>query len=104
MRESPGSRLVVNEIVCGSSALLPVVTAKASSPSRHIPANQSALAETANLMAMNAFSIFGGCERTYSEFEEILKAGGLEIAKFYQFRTFTAHLECRLLGVNSLEN
>lgn len=102
MRESPGSRLVLNEIVCGTPTIVSDVASSAS-PSQHIPSNQSALAETANLMAMNAFNIFGGCERTYGEFENILQKGGFEVKKFYQFRTFTAHIECRLLNSDGLK-
>jgi hypothetical protein len=85
--------MLINEIVCGAPALISN-TASTDASSRSIPSNQSAMIETANLMASSACSIFGGCERSLYEIQTLLDQAGLEMKAFYQFRSFTAMVEC----------
>ncbi|CAI7606850.1 unnamed protein product [Penicillium glandicola] len=93
MRDVPGARMLINEIVCGAPAL--ISNTKPMDPSSHnIPSNQSSMIETANLMASSAQSIFGGCERSLYEIQKLLDQTGLEIKAFYQLRSFTAMIEC----------
>lgn len=89
-------RLLINEIVCPS----PVIVHDIQSPralSESLPDHhQSAMAEWANLMAANAFNLFGGCERSFSEIEKVVNRAGLRVVRYFPLRTFTGMIECRL--------
>lgn len=54
------------------------------------------MAATGNIMTWSTFSLFGGKERSYVEYEALLNTSGLLIARLYKFRTFTVNLECVL--------
>lgn len=89
-------RLLINEIVCPS----PLIVHDVQSPrplSESLPDDhQSAMAEWANLMALNAFNLFGGCERSFSEIEKVVNRAGLKVVRYFPLRTFTGMIECRL--------
>ncbi|KPI41905.1 uncharacterized protein AB675_5495 [Cyphellophora attinorum] len=95
MRKTPGARMILNEVLNSSPAIIPVSAAE-TVPSEHIPNKQSALASTANTMTWSTFSLFGGKERSYEEYEVLLNKGGLRVNRLYKFRTFTVMMECLL--------
>ncbi|CAK7237849.1 hypothetical protein SEUCBS140593_010161 [Sporothrix eucalyptigena] len=93
MRETKGSRLVLNEVLCSTPAIVDdnsVVDA----PSKHLPYEQASLYELANLITWNTYALFGGKERTYRDTVALLEAAGLHVTKLYKFRTFTSNIEC----------
>ncbi|CAK7222049.1 hypothetical protein SBRCBS47491_004736 [Sporothrix bragantina] len=93
MRETKGARLVLNEVFCASPAIV-ADSGIADAPSQHLPYEQSSLYELANLITWNTYALFGGKERTYRDTVALLEAAGLQVTKFYKFRTFTANIEC----------
>ena len=95
MRRTPGSRMIINEVLNSSPAIVPA-QANIGPPSDYVPATQSNLASTANTMTWSTFSLFGGKERSYQEYEALLLQAGLEVSKLYKFRTFTVMIECVL--------
>ncbi|KAJ9606192.1 hypothetical protein H2200_009153 [Cladophialophora chaetospira] len=94
MRETPNSKLIINEVCAASPVIAPADSM--SPPSEHIPEQQSALADIGNLMTWSTFSLFGGKERSYEEYEKLLLAAGFKVSRFFRFRTFTVMLECEL--------
>ncbi|KUJ06319.1 S-adenosyl-L-methionine-dependent methyltransferase [Mollisia scopiformis] len=94
MRRTPNSKMIINEVLNSSPIIVP--TSSMSAASEHIPGSQSAMASTANIMTWSTFSLFGGKERSYQEYEILLNTAGLKISRFFQFRTFTVMLECVL--------
>ena len=94
MRLTPDSKMIINEVLNSSPFIIP--TSSKSPPSDHIPRGQSALANMANTMTWSIFSLFGGKERSYQEYEQLLAEAGLKVSRLFQFRTFTVMLECRL--------
>lgn len=94
MRETPGSKMIINEVFVASPVIAPA--SSTSAPSEHIPKEQSALADMANAMTWSTFALFGGKERSYGEYQELLNEGGFKVSRFYKFRTFTVMLECEL--------
>lgn len=95
MRRNPGAKLLINEVLNSSAFIAPANTTGVP-PSAHIPPQQSALPEAANLMTWSTFSLFGGKERSYGEYEGLLGQAGLRIKRLWGFRTFTVMLECVL--------
>lgn len=89
-------RLLINEIICPS----PLIVHDVQSPlplSESLPdLHQSAMAGWANLMAINAFNLFGGCERSFPEIEKLANGAGLRVVEYFPLRTFTGMIECRL--------
>lgn len=83
--------MVINEVLNSSPAIIPPGSTKP--PSDHIPEQQSALPETANIMTWSTFSLFGGKERSYAEYKALLEKAGLKIDRLFQFRTFTVMME-----------
>ena len=94
MRRTPGSRMLINEVLNSSPTIIPSDGQYA--PSECIPSKQSSLASTGNVMTWSTFSLFGGKERSYTEYEKLLSEAGLRITQLYQFRTFTVMIECLL--------
>jgi hypothetical protein len=94
MRETPQSKLIINEVFVASPVIAPAESM--SPPSDHIPEKQSALGDLGNLMTWSTFSLFGGKERSYEEYEKLFVAAGFRISRFFRFRTFTVMLECVL--------
>ncbi|KAI1608899.1 S-adenosyl-L-methionine-dependent methyltransferase [Exophiala viscosa] len=94
MRKSPGSKMLINEVLNSSPVIAPA--SSSSPPSQQIPEQQSALADVANMMTWSTFALFGGKERSYCEYEKLLNEAGLKISCLYKFRTFTVMLECEL--------
>jgi len=96
MRKTPGSKMLINEVLNAS----PVIASASSSspPSQQIPEQQSALADVANMMTWSTFTLFGGKERSYSEYEKLLNEAGIKISRLIKFRTFTVMLECHLVS------
>jgi hypothetical protein len=88
------SKLIINEVFVASPIIVP--GSSECPPSKYIPQNQSALAELGNLMTWSTFSLFGGKERSYEEYENLLIKAGFRISRFFRFRTFTVMLECVL--------
>ncbi|KAF2733981.1 S-adenosyl-L-methionine-dependent methyltransferase [Polyplosphaeria fusca] len=91
MQRTPGSKMIINEVLNSSPVIMPA--SSTSAPSECIPATQSALGSVANTMTWSTFSLFGGKERSYAEYEALLNAAGLRISRFFKFRTFTVVLE-----------
>ncbi|KAK6369519.1 hypothetical protein LTS17_009425 [Exophiala oligosperma] len=97
MHETPGSRMIINEVFVASPVIMPATSSfSTSAPSDYIPRKQSALADMANAMTWSTFSLFGGKERSYAEYQDLLNQSGLKVSRFYRFRTFTVMLECEL--------
>lgn len=94
MRQTPGSKMVINEVFVASPVIAPA--SSTSPPSELIPEGQSALADMANTMTWSTFSLFGGKERSYEEYEKLLSQAGYKISRFFRFRTFTVMLECEI--------
>lgn len=94
MSHTSGSKMVINEVFVASPVIAPA--ASTSAPSENIPESQSALADMANAMTWSTFSLFGGMERSYEEYEKLLNKAGFRITRFFRFRTFTVMLECEL--------
>ncbi|CAK7217497.1 hypothetical protein SCUCBS95973_003175 [Sporothrix curviconia] len=93
MRETKGARLVINEVLCSTPAIVSD-SSVADAPSRHLPTEQSAYYELANLITWNSYALFGGKERSYRETVALVEAAGLRVTKLYKLRTFTANIEC----------
>lgn len=87
--------MIINEVFVASPVIVPV--SSTSAPSEHIPEGQSALADMANAMTWSTFSLFGGKERSYEEYEKLLGRAGYRLCRFFRFRTFTVMLECELV-------
>lgn len=88
MKGRPGSRLLINEIITGP----PDSVGQQSDPAlRH-----SAQTDMGNLMALNAFSVFAGMERSWPEMESVLTGAGFIIERVRRLRTFTVLIECKL--------
>lgn len=99
MRKTPSARLIINEVLNSSPTIVPAEETQGMAigpPSEYVPERQSALASTANTMTWSTFSLFGGKERSYEEYEELLNRAGLEVVKLWKFRTFTVMIECVL--------
>lgn len=86
--------MVINEVFVASPVIAPA--SSTSPPSELIPEGQSALADMANTMTWSTFSLFGGKERSYEEYEKLLSQAGYKISRFFRFRTFTVMLECEI--------
>ena len=95
MRRTPRAKMVINEVLNSSPNIIP--PSSNSPPSDHIPTRQSALPETANIMTWSTFSLFGGKERSYQEYEALLATAGLRIDRLFRFRTFTVMMEAVLV-------
>ncbi|KEF59858.1 uncharacterized protein A1O9_04706 [Exophiala aquamarina CBS 119918] len=95
MRQTAGSRMIINEVFVASPVIAPASSTFA--PSEHIPERQSALADMANAMTWSTFSLFGGKERSYQEYEKLLSQAGYRVRRFFRLRTFTVMLECELV-------
>lgn len=93
MKETIGSRMVINEVFCSTPAIVGDSHLTAA-PSRSIPHEQSSFYEVANLITWNTYALFGGKERSYLETVALVEAAGLRVTNFYKFRTFTANIEC----------
>lgn len=91
MRQTPGAKLIINEVLVASPVIAPA--SSTDPPSEHIPQKQSALADLANLMTWSTFSLFGGKERSYEEYDKLLVDAGFKLSRFFRFRTFTVMLE-----------
>lgn len=48
------------------------------------------------MMAVNAFTVFGGMERSWPEMEALLTSTGFVVERVHRLRTFTVIIECRL--------
>ncbi|KAK4940363.1 hypothetical protein LTR10_019469 [Elasticomyces elasticus] len=96
MRKTPSSKMLINEVLNSSSVIAPATSS--SPPSDQIPKQQSALADIANMMTWSTFTLFGGKERSYSEYKKLLNEAGFKISSLYKFRTFTVMLECELMS------
>lgn len=89
--------MIINEVFVASPVIMPATSSfSTSAPSDYIPRKQSALADMANAMTWSTFSLFGGKERSYAEYQDLLNQSGLKVSRFYRFRTFTVMLECEL--------
>ncbi|KAH7155954.1 S-adenosyl-L-methionine-dependent methyltransferase [Dactylonectria macrodidyma] len=94
MRKTPGSRLLINEILVSTVAVVPSSESLgAAVPSEHIPAQQSALPDVADLMTWNTFCFFGGHERSFPEIEALLEQAGLRVSGFSKLSTMTVMIE-----------
>jgi hypothetical protein len=87
--------MVINEVLNSSPAIIPPGSMKP--PSEHIPAQQSAMPETGNIMTWSTFSLFGGKERSFEEYKMLLEMTGLKISRLFKFRTFTVMIEAVLV-------
>ncbi|KAH6999409.1 S-adenosyl-L-methionine-dependent methyltransferase [Ilyonectria destructans] len=98
MQGRPHTRLLINEIICASPAI--VGDASSRQPiSELLPSQQSAQVELANAMALNAQINFGGKERSWPEMKLLLHTAGFAVERFFQFKTFTTMIECKVAGV-----
>lgn len=88
MEHHPGTRLLINEIITGP----PDPVGRESG----VALRHSACTEVGNLMALNAFTIFGGMERSWPEMETLLTGAGFVVERVLRLRTFTVVIECRL--------
>lgn len=97
MSKTPGSKLVINEVLNTSPTISAGTTENAAHPpSNFVPKNQSRLPELANLMTWNTYFMFGGKERSYAEIEDMLQQSGLKITRFFPFRTLTVMIEAEV--------
>ncbi|KAH7392868.1 S-adenosyl-L-methionine-dependent methyltransferase [Pyrenochaeta sp. MPI-SDFR-AT-0127] len=103
MRKTPGSRMVINEILNASPFINLAADDKNDkrataqlAPSIMVPDKQSRLTGLANLMTWNTFLFFGGKERSFTEVEQILHQAGLKATRFFPFRSITCMIECEV--------
>lgn len=93
----PGTKLLINEIVCPSATVVSDDDVAKKAHSECIPAaTQSSLVETANAMAMSATSFLNGAERTYAQYSRLLEEAGLQVVQLHRLRTFTCIMECQV--------
>jgi hypothetical protein len=95
MRETPGSRMIINEVLNSSPITMP--SSSHGVPSSFIPQRQSAIPDLANIATWGTFALFGGKERSMEEYESLLTRAGLKVARFFKFRAFTVMLECEFV-------
>lgn len=94
MRKTPGSRLLINEIMVSAVSVVPSSKGLGTAvPSESIPEQQSAVPDIADLMTWNTFCFFGGYERSFSETEALLKKAGLRVSGFSKLSTFTSMID-----------
>lgn len=96
MRRTPGSRMIINEILCPTADIIPESIDSLQAPSKFIPHQQSAMTEVASLMTWNTYMMFGGYERSYRETQDLVVKAGFKILRFFKFRSFTTMIECIL--------
>jgi hypothetical protein len=94
LRENPKSRIIFNEIVVPTDIVDKSKLLLA--PSQYISATQSNYQRLAHLMTMNTWTMFGGMERTFEQFQMLFDKAGLKLEKFYKFSIFTVMMECCL--------
>lgn len=87
MKGRPKTRMLINEIITGPPDTVgpqPVGNTR----------KHSASIDAGDLMAVNASTIFGGKERSWSEMEALLTDVGFVVEKVHRLRTFTVVIEC----------
>lgn len=92
LRENPKSRIIFNEIVVPTD-----IVDKSRfnlAPSQYISPTQSNYQRMAHIMTMNTWTMFGGKERTFDQFQQLFGKAGLKLEEFYKFSIFTAMMEC----------
>ncbi|PNS15934.1 Sterigmatocystin 8-O-methyltransferase [Sphaceloma murrayae] len=95
MTKTPGCKLLINEIVCGSATIArPDEVSKP--PSATTPREQALWSYTGNLMACNACILLGGKERSLQEYRTLIERAGLRISGFFQMRSIITMIECSL--------
>lgn len=94
----PACRLLVNEVLTGPACVVGrgegVAPSALLAAARDGEVRQSAWPEVANLMAQNAFVVFGGMERTREEMEALMRRVGFRIEKVWRMRSFIVMIEC----------
>ncbi|GME26713.1 hypothetical protein CSIM01_06733 [Neofusicoccum parvum] len=94
----PACRLLVNEVLTGPACVVGrgegVAPSALLDAARQGEVRQSAWPEVANLMAQNAFVVFGGMERTREEMEALMRRVGFRIEKVWRMRSFIVMIEC----------
>ncbi|KAL2837813.1 S-adenosyl-L-methionine-dependent methyltransferase [Aspergillus pseudodeflectus] len=96
MRDTPGSRLIINEALCTAPVYKPPMAGEGAIPSGCIPPNQTHMPVLGNLMTMSATLFYAGKERSYEEMEKLLNSAGFVISQLYILRTITSVLECTI--------
>lgn len=88
MKGRAGTRMLINEIITGPPDI--------SGQEPDAPLKHSAYLEIGDAMAVNAFTVFGGMERSWPEMEALLTGVGFVVERVHRLRTFTVIIECRL--------
>ncbi|KAF4547591.1 O-methyltransferase domain-containing protein 5 [Elsinoe fawcettii] len=92
MARTPGSRMLINEICCGSATVI-LDEDEDAAPSTKISEQQSMWSQLGNTMCWNTYVLLGGKERSFQEIKMLVHAAGLEVTRFYQMRSFIAGID-----------